>query len=233
MVLAAGLGTRMRPITDARPKPLVDVAGRTLLDHALDRLAAAGVTTAVVNVHYKAEMIEGQLEGRTRPRIVIADERAELLETGGGVRAALPLLGDKPFFTVNTDALWIEGVRETLPSMIAAFDATRMDALLLLAPTIGSIGFDGAGDFLMDQDGRLKRRALVSAAPYVFAGVTITHPRLLEHAPDGRFSMNILWDQAIEAGRLFGIRHEGIWMHVGTPTAIGEAELALTADFAP
>jgi len=233
MVLAAGLGTRMRPVTDTRPKPLVEVAGRTLLDHALDRLAAAGVDDAVVNVHYLADSIERRLERRKRPRIVISDERDALLDTGGGVKKALALLGGDPFFTVNTDALWIEGVRPTLPTLAETFDADRMDALLLLAPTIGSIGFSGAGDFLMDPDGRLERRQQVSAAPFVFAGVTVTHPRLLDGAPDGAFSMNLLWDRAIEAGRLYGLRHEGIWMHVGTPEAIGQAEVALTRDFAP
>lgn len=227
MVMAAGMGRRMQPLTDERPKPLVEVGGRTLLDHALDRLAGAGVHTAVVNVHYLGDQIIDHLADRKMPKIVISDESKELLDTGGGIKKALAHLGPAPFFTLNTDALWIEGVHPTLCALADAFDPRKMDALLLVAPTVGSLGFSGAGDFLMDAVGRLTRRGRAPAAPFVFAGVTLTHPRLFDTAPEGAFSTNLLWDRAIEAGRLYGHRHEGRWMHVGTPGAVREAEAVL------
>jgi MurNAc alpha-1-phosphate uridylyltransferase len=232
MVLAAGLGTRMRPLTDRMPKPLVRVAGAPLLDHVLDRLADAGVETAVVNVHYFADQIEAHLEGRKRPRIVISDERAQLLDTGGGVVKALGTLGSAPFFHVNSDTIWIEGVRPNLVRLAESFDPARMDVLLLLAPTAGSIGYDGRGDFAMGPDGRLSRRPERGVVPFVYAGVAILSPGLFADAPQGPFSLNRLFDRAMEAGRLHGLRLDGTWMHVGTPQAIEAAEAAITASVA-
>ena len=217
MVLAAGLGTRMRPLTDTLPKPLVKVAGKALIDHVLDRLADAGVETAVVNVHHMADQIEKHLKGRTRPKIVISDERGELLDTGGGVVKALTLLGAEPFFHVNSDTLWIEGVTPNLPRLAREFDPARMDVLLLLASTTASIGYEGRGDFAMAPDGRLARRAEREVVPFVYAGAAMLSPALFADAPKGTFSLNTMFDRAIEAGRLYGLRLEGTWMHVGTP----------------
>jgi len=232
MVLAAGLGKRMRPLTDTVPKPLVPVAGKALIDYTLDRLADAGVETAVVNVHYFADKIEGHLKGRTRPKIVISDERAELLDTGGGVVKALPLLGAAPFFHVNSDTIWIEGVTPNLKRLGAMFDSTTMDGLLLLAATATSIGYDGRGDFSMSPDGRLAWRAERDVVPFVYAGAAILAPALFRNASPGAFSLNALFDRAIEAGRLFGTRLEGTWMHVGTPAAVKAAEDAILASVA-
>src|SRR5437667_5406802 len=223
MVLAAGLGTRMRPVTDTLPKPLVRVAGRALIDHVLDRLADAGVTTAVVNVHHMADAIEQHLKGRTRPKIEISDERGELLDTGGGVVKALKALGDAPFFHVNSDTIWIEGVTPNLGRLAAMFDASEMDAVVLLAATATSIGYEGRGDFSMGPDGRLKRRAEREVVPFVYAGAAVLSPAMFKDVPQGAFSLNKLFDRAIEAGRLFGLRLEGTWMHVGTPAAIQAA----------
>jgi N-acetyl-alpha-D-muramate 1-phosphate uridylyltransferase len=227
MVLAAGLGTRMRPLTDTTPKPLVQVGGKALIDHVLDRLAAAGVETAVVNVHHFADQIERHLAARRTPAIVISDERPALLDTGGGVVQALPLLGDAPFFHVNSDTLWIDGVKPNLARLAAGFDAATMDALLLLASTAASVGYSGRGDFAMAPDGRLRRRAEREVAPFVFAGAAILTPALFADAPRGAFSLNRLLDRAAENGRLFGIRLDGVWMHVGTPEAIAAAERAI------
>ena len=227
MVLAAGLGVRMRPLTDTLPKPLVPVAGKALIDHVLDRLADAGVTTAVVNVHHMADAIEKHLKGRTRPKIEMSDERGELLDTGGGVVKALKLLGDAPFFHVNSDTLWIEGVTPNLGRLAAIFDAEHMDILLLLASTTASIGYEGRGDFAMGPDGRLRRRAEREVVPFVYAGAAVLAPKIFADAPKGAFSLNLLFDRAIEAGRLFGLRLEGTWMHVGTPAAIKAAEAAI------
>jgi MurNAc alpha-1-phosphate uridylyltransferase len=232
MVLAAGKGERMRPLTDKIPKPLVAVTGKPLLDHVLDRLAEAGVETAVVNVHYLADKIESHLAGRQAPRIVISDERGELLDTGGGVVRALPVLGSEPFFHLNADTIWIDGVKPNLLRLAAAFDTDRMDALLLLAATSGSIGYGGRGDFVMTPDGRLARRAEREVAPFVYAGVAILNPALFSTAPPGAFSLNLLFDRAIAAGRLYGLRLEGVWMHVGTPEAIAAAENAILASVA-
>jgi MurNAc alpha-1-phosphate uridylyltransferase len=232
MVLAAGLGTRMRPLTDALPKPLVPVAGKPLLDHVLDRLADVGVATAVVNVHHMADAIEAHLKGRTRPKIVISDERGELLDTGGGVVKALTLLGDAPFFHVNSDTIWIEGVMPNLGRLAAQFDPGQMDAALLVAATATSIGYEGRGDFAMTPDGRLQRRAEREVVPFVYAGAAILSPDMFANAPTGKFSLNRLFDQAIEAGRLFGLRLEGTWMHVGTPAAIKAAETAISESVA-
>jgi MurNAc alpha-1-phosphate uridylyltransferase len=227
MVLAAGLGTRMRPLTDTLPKPLVPVAGKALLDHVLDRLADAGVTQAVVNVHHMADAIETHLKGRTRPKIIISDERGELLDTGGGVVKALKLLGDAPFFHVNSDTIWIEGVTPNLGRLAAMFDSSEMDAVVLLAATATSIGYDGRGDFVMAPDGRLKRRGEREVVPFVYAGAAVLSPALFVDAPKGAFSLNRMFDRAIDAGRLFGLRLEGTWMHVGTPAAIKAAEAAI------
>jgi MurNAc alpha-1-phosphate uridylyltransferase len=227
MVLAAGLGQRMRPLTATMPKPLVKVAGKALLDHVLDRLADAGVARAVVNVHYLGEQIIAHVASRTRPTIVISDERAELLDTGGGVVKALPLLGDKPFFHINSDTIWIDGVTPNLTRLVEAFDPATMDALLLLAPTAESIGYAGRGDFMMAPDGRLLWRDEREVAPFVFAGAAILSPRLFDGAPQGAFSLTALFHKAIEQGRLHGLRLEGLWMHVGTPDAIGLAEQAI------
>ncbi|MGE0752002.1 MAG: nucleotidyltransferase family protein [Variibacter sp.] len=232
MVLAAGFGTRMRPLTDTRPKPLVEVGGRALLDHVLDRLADAGVETAVVNVHHFADQVEAHVAARKRPHVVISDERAEILGTGGGVVKALPILGEAPFFHVNSDTIWIEGPRANLSRLAKAFAPAHMDALLLLAPTATSIGYDGRGDFLMTADGRLHKRPEREIAPFVYAGAAILTPSLFEGMRAEPFSLTKLFDRAEAAGRLFGHRLEGVWMHVGTPEAIGRAESAILASAA-
>jgi len=227
MVLAAGLGTRMHPLTDRMPKPLVAVAGKPLIDHVLDRLAEAGVERAVINVHHFAEQIEKHLASRTKPKIVISDERGSLLGTGGGVVKALSHLGDAPFFHINSDTIWIDSVKPNLARLAAAFDAVAMDALLLLAPSTGSIGYAGRGDYAMAADGRLRRRAEREVAPFVFAGAAILSPALFVGAPTGEFRLTQLFDRAAAAGRLHGLRLEGLWMHVGTLEAITEAEQAI------
>jgi MurNAc alpha-1-phosphate uridylyltransferase len=217
----------MRPLTDTLPKPLVAVAGKALIDHVLDRLASAGVNHAVVNVHHMADAIERHLKGRTRPKILISDERGELLDTGGGVVRALKLLGDRPFFHINSDTIWIEGVTPNLGRLAAMFDPAEMDAVVLLAATATSIGYDGRGDFAMGPDGRLKRRGEREVVPFVYAGAAILSPTMFADTPKGPFSLNRIFDRAIEAGRLFGLRLEGTWMHVGTPAAIKAAEAAI------
>ncbi|HZQ14030.1 MAG TPA: nucleotidyltransferase family protein [Pseudolabrys sp.] len=229
MVLAAGFGVRMRPLTDDRPKPLVEVAGRALIDHVLDKLAAAGVKTAVVNVHYFADALERHLARRKKPRIVISDERGMLLDTGGGVSKALPLLGATPFFHVNSDTLWIDDAMPNLARLAEAFDAKLMDALLLVAPAKGSIGYAGSGDFSLHADGRLVARVAGTQAPLVYAGAAILSPALFDQAPDGAFSLTALFERAAAKGRLRGLRLEGLWMHVGTPDAIAKAEAAIAA----
>jgi MurNAc alpha-1-phosphate uridylyltransferase len=227
MVLAAGLGQRMRPLSDNKPKPLVEVAGKPLIDHVLDRLAAAGVERAVVNVHYRAEQIIEHVAPRKRPQITISDERGVLLGTGGGVVKALPLLGREPFLHMNSDTIWIDGVKPNLDRLAQAFDPARMDALLLLAPTTGSIGYSGRGDFLIGADGRLQARGERDVAPFVYAGAAILAPALFQNAPDGEFPLTQLFKRAQEHGRLHGLRLEGLWMHVGTPEAVLEAEQAI------
>ena len=227
MVLAAGLGLRMRPITNKIPKPLVQVAGRTLVDHVLDKLAEAGVEKAVVNVHYLPDQIIQHLASRPRPRIIISDERNEILGTGGGVVKALPQLGTGPFFHMNADTMWIDGVRSNLARLAETFDPARMDMLMLMAPTASSIGYDGRGDYTMSTDGSLHKRIEKQIAPFVYAGAAIISPHLFDSAPTGEFGLPKLFDAAEEAGRLFGLRLEGTWMHVGTPDAIGEAERAV------
>ncbi|MXN66756.1 NTP transferase domain-containing protein [Stappia sp. GBMRC 2046] len=228
MVLSAGIGKRMRPITATTPKPLIEVAGRALIDHALDKLAKAGVETCIVNVHYLADLVEVHVSRRTSPKIVISDERGELLETGGGITKALPHLGDEPFFLLNSDSTWIEGVTPNLEHLVRHWDDARMDVLLLLSETVTSVGYDGRGDFDMDKEGRLTRRNERSVSPFAYAGAAILHPRLFEGAPEGAFSLNVLFDRALEDGRLFGVQMEGIWLHVGTPSAIADAERAVS-----
>jgi MurNAc alpha-1-phosphate uridylyltransferase len=229
MVLAAGLGTRMRPLTDAAPKPLVKVAGRALIDYVLDRLAEAHVECAVVNVHHFADRMLHHLAHRTAPQIVISDERELLLGTGGGVKKALPLLGSAPFFHINSDTIWIDGVKPNLARLAEAFDADTMDALLLLAPTTGSVGYSGRGDFAIAPYGHLRKRGEQEVAPFVYAGAAIFSPALFAGSPSGAFSLATLFDRAIERERLHGLRLEGLWMHVGTPEAVVEAEAALRA----
>jgi MurNAc alpha-1-phosphate uridylyltransferase len=229
MVLAAGLGTRMAPASGTLPKPLVQLDGKTLLDRVLDRLAAAGIARAVVNVHHKADQIEARLDGRKSPKIILSDERAKLLDTGGGVKKALPLLGAAPFIVHNSDSVWIEGIGSNLKRLVEAWDDARMDCLMLLALASSSYGYQGRGDFAFDSDGRIRRRKIEQEiVPFAFTGVSIAHPRLFANAPDGVFSMNRVWDQAIESGRAYGLRMEGIWMHVGTPEALAQAEQALS-----
>jgi MurNAc alpha-1-phosphate uridylyltransferase len=227
MVLAAGLGTRMRPFNGLAPKPLVEVGGKALIDHVLDRLADMEVERAVVNVHHLADQIERHLQSRRRPRIVISDERHALLGTGGGIVKALAELGDAPFFHVNSDTIWIDGVKPNLGRLAAAFAPERMDALLLLAPTATSIGYAGRGDFAMTTEGRLVRRGEREVVPFVYAGAAILSPALFRGAPAGAFPLTTVFDQAAEAGRLYGLRLEGVWMHVGTPEAVAAAEAAI------
>jgi MurNAc alpha-1-phosphate uridylyltransferase len=223
MVLAAGLGTRMRPLTDTVPKPLVRLDGRALLDHVLDRIAAAGISRAVVNVHYLAGQIEQHVQGRQVPAITISDERDALLDTGGGVVRALPLLGRRPFLVHNSDSVWIEPGPSNIRRLAEAWDGASMDGLLLLASRRTSLGYEGKGDFELDVDGRIRRRNRDRESDYVFTGVSMADPRLLDGAPQGAFSLNRPWDEAIARGRLYGILLDGIWMHVGTPEALEDA----------
>lgn len=226
MVLAAGLGLRLRPLTDARPKPLIAVAGRTMLDRALDHLAAHGVEHAVVNSHYLAGQIEAHLAKRRVPRIRISYEQT-LLETGGGIANALSQLGPAPFFAVNADIVWSDGASPALAGLAGRWDDAAMDALLLVHPRERAVGYDGKGDFRLRPSGALVRRAGGESAPFVFTGVQLLHPRLFAGAPTGAFSMNILYDRALAAGRLFGLAHDGGWYHVGTPEALRTVEMAL------
>jgi len=229
MVLAAGLGTRMRPLTDTVPKPLIKVAGRPLIDHVLDRLAETGVERAVVNIHHFGEQLQQHLTQRKHPQIVISDERGLLLGTGGGVKKALPELGNAPFFHINSDTIWIDGVKPNLTRLADAFDPATMDAFLLLAPTASSIGYSGRGDFTMSPEGILFRRGEQEVAPFVYAGAAILSPALFKGAPSGELSLTTLFERAAQAGRLHGLRMEGLWMHVGTPEAIAQAEAAVRA----
>ena len=231
IVLAAGLGTRMQPYNGQVPKPLVQIGGKSLIDYSLDRLADAGVERVVVNVHHLADALERHLASRQRPHIVISDERAELLGTGGGIAKALPQLGDAPFFLVNSDTVWLDGVKPNFARLADAFDPAAMDALLLLAPTTESIGYSGRGDFAMLPDGRLRRRAESEVVPFVYAGAAILSAALFADAPAGAFPLTPLFDCAGGKDRLFGLRLEGVWMHVGTPEAVAAAEAALAATY--
>ncbi|MEO8559904.1 MAG: nucleotidyltransferase family protein [Rhodospirillales bacterium] len=229
MVLAAGLGQRMRPLTDSKPKALVEVAGRSLIDRALDRIEAAGVGSCVVNTYHLAAMLRRHLVARKRPQIVFSPEDT-LLETGGGVKHALPLLGSDPFYVVNCDALWLDGPSPTLKLLARLWDSERMDALLLVQSTVSAIGYDGVGDYFMEPDGVLRRRIEEYVAPFVFTGVQILAPALFKGAPDGAFSLRDLYDRAQEAGRLFGVRNDGLWFHVGTPDSVTLAEALISGN---
>lgn len=228
MVLAAGLGTRMRPLTNDRPKALVQVGGKALVDHALDRLADVGVACAVVNVHYFADALEAHLKARTAPAITISDERALLLETGGGVLKAQPALGDAPIFVANIDSVWTENA-PALKALADAWDPERMDAILLLAPLEQTLGFDGPGDFFRAEDGRISHRGGAARAPYAYVGFQILKPGMVEGPPDAPFSLFPSWMKAAQAGRLYGVVLDGFWMHVGDPLARDAAEARLSA----
>jgi N-acetyl-alpha-D-muramate 1-phosphate uridylyltransferase len=227
MVFAAGLGTRMRPITDRTPKPLVSVAGRTLIDRALDDFASAGIETAIVNVHHLADQIETHLQDRRAPRIVISDERAKLLDQGGGIRKVLALLGDDPFYICNTDAFWFDSPQSNLVALARAWDASEMDAALLLSPTQGSVGVDWDGDFDLSPEGRIIRRA--GPKPYVYSGVGLIKPQLFAQETQDVFKLAPFFFEAAEKGRLFGVVAQGLWLHVGTVAAIEDAEKAIAA----
>jgi MurNAc alpha-1-phosphate uridylyltransferase len=231
MVLAAGLGKRMRPLTATRPKPLIEVAGKTLIDHCLDHLRAAGVKKVVVNVHYLADALEAHLNNRVQGiEIIVSDERNCLLETGGGLARALPLIDADPFLAVNADNLWIDGPVDSLRLLASAWDEARMDALLMLVPLAAAHCHKGQGDFHMDGAGALRRRKPGGVAPFVFTGIQMVSKRLLEgDLPEGPFSTNVLWDRAIERGRLFGTVHQGLWFDIGAPANIRKAEELLEA----
>jgi N-acetyl-alpha-D-muramate 1-phosphate uridylyltransferase len=228
MVMAAGMGKRMRPLTATRPKPLVEVAGTTLLDHVLGHLAEGGVKRAVVNVHYLADSLEAHLaKAASGLEIIISDERRMLLETGGGLVKAKDLIADDPFLCVNTDNYWVDGPVNALRLMASHWDGERMDALLLLIPLARAQNHDGRGDFLMDPLGRISRRLTGRVAPYVWTGIQMLSKRLIVDPPAEKFSTNIFWDRAIAAGRAFGLVHQGLWFDVGTPAAIPKTEAAL------
>jgi MurNAc alpha-1-phosphate uridylyltransferase len=228
MVMAAGLGTRMRPLTNDRPKALVEVGGRALVDHALDRLVEAGVQTAVVNVHYFADLMEAHLRSRPAPRILISDERAELMETGGGIRQARGLLGDDPVFVANTDSIWTEDSGPALGALADAWNAEEMDACLLLARMDRSLGFDGSGDAFLE-DGRVRFRGEAACAPYAYTGFQILKPAIVDGGPEGPFSLTISWRPLARQGRIGGVILEGDWMHVGDPASRDAAERKLMA----
>ncbi len=231
MILAAGLATRMRPLTDTTAKPLLQLIGKSLLNHAIDRLHDAGVERVVVNAHWYADHVAAQVAQRaqqTPDMHFIVRPEADLLETGGGVKAALADLGPDPFFVINGDAFWLNGPYCTLRRMGALFDATRMDALLLVTRTTRVAGDTGMGDFMLDPEGRVRRRREREVAPYFYAGVQIARPAMFAAGPDGKFSTNIVWQNAIEAGRLFALVHDGPWFHLSTPADLAEANQALT-----
>jgi MurNAc alpha-1-phosphate uridylyltransferase len=228
MIMAAGLGKRMRPLTATRPKPLIEVGGKALLDHVLEKLRAAGVRKVVVNVHYLADALEAHLASRAHGLdVVISDERSLLLETGGGLVQAAPLIDADPFLSLNSDNLWVDGPADTLKLLASHWDDAKMDALLLLVPLARALNHKGVGDFHMGRTGRLRRRARSHVAPFVFTGIQMLSKRLLRHAPEGPFSTNILWDRAIDEGRCFGAVHQGLWFDVGTPASIKLTEAAL------
>lgn len=227
MVLSAGLGTRMRPLTADRPKPLVQVAGKAMIDHCLDKLADAGVARAVVNVHYLPDLLVDHLASRSAPAVTISDERGLLLETGGGMVKALPLIGSDPFFCLNSDNLWLDGPGNVFAQLSAAWDATRMDALLLVVPHARASNYTGKGDFHLDPHGRITRRRSGRIAPFIYSGIQLVSHRLLRDAPEGPFGTMTLWQRAIDEQRLYGVTHLGQWFEVGSPQAIAPTEAAL------
>ena len=227
MVLAAGLGTRMRPLTLDRPKPLVEVAGRRMIDHCLDKLAEAGVARAVVNVHHFPEMVKAHLCERTHPAVTVSDESGQLLETGGGMVGALPLLNADPFFCLNSDNLWVDGPQDVFRQLSAAWRPEKMDALLLLVPHARAANHRGKGDFHMDAAGRITLRRSGRIAPFIYSGIQIVSHRLLRDAPEGPFGTMVLWKRAMAEGRLYGVSHLGLWYEVGSPEAIAPTEAAL------
>jgi len=231
MVLAAGFGVRMRPFTETRPKPLIEVAGRSLIERTIDRLADVGVEKIVVNTHHLGHMIVEHLKGRDGPEIVYSPE-APVLETGGGIKNALSVLGEGPFYTCNADTMWLNGSQDALDRLARHWHGDDMDALLMLHSTVDAYGYDGLGDFGADSDGRLARRPEGEVAPYLFTGVQILHPRLFKDAPDGAFSLNVLYDKALDCGRLYGIVHDGEWFHIGTPQGLEEAETYMKLRYA-
>jgi MurNAc alpha-1-phosphate uridylyltransferase len=224
MIMAAGYGTRMRPLTDATPKPLVKVKGRALIDHVIDRLIAAGVTTIVVNVHYMGDQIVSHLAARKDAEFIISDETGTLLDSGGGIFKALSHFNGEPFFHANADTVWVEGASHALPRLIEAWDPERMDALMLLASTVTTVCYDGRGDFMMDADGRLTRVPEGRVSPFVWMSIEILHPRLFDDVTETKFSINPLWNKAIAKGRLFGQRLDGVWMHIDRPDAVTASE---------
>lgn len=230
MVLSAGLGKRMRPLSTTRPKPLVRVAGRTLIDHCLDKLDDAGVARAVVNVHYLPDQLVAHLDARKSPQIAISDEREALLETGGGLIKAQPLIGSDPFFCLNSDNIWLDGPVNAFAALSEAWDAERMDALLLLVPHARAFNYRGKGDFHLDPLGRISRRRNGRIAPFIFSGIQLVSRRLLRDAPEGAFSTSVLWNRAIDEGRLYGLSHTGLWFEVGAPEMIAPTEQALLHD---
>jgi N-acetyl-alpha-D-muramate 1-phosphate uridylyltransferase len=227
MILAAGLGKRMLPLTLTRPKPLIEVGGRRMIDYAVAHLRKAGVKRAVVNVHYLPDQLHAWAASQRDLDIVVSDERHELLDTGGGIVKALPQLGPEPFFVLNSDSLWMDGKTSALERLRQAWNGNLMDSLLLLCPTASAVGYKGEGDFHLKDDGRLVRRRAPDPAPFVYAGCFIVSPALFQAAPKGPFSMNLLWDQAQARSRLFGLRHDGLWFHVGSPDSIAYAEEAM------
>ncbi len=227
MVMAAGLGTRMRPLTATRPKPLVELNGTALIDYTLQRLTTHNIAPIIANVHYLPDMLEQHLRESTIADVIIADERAQLLDTGGGARANLDILGPDAFFILNSDSLWIEEDEDNLTAMLKSWDDTQMDCLMLLATPESSLGYSGKGDFNLDPDGRLSRRVPREKAAYVHTGCCLIHPRLFANSPNGPFSLNLLWDKALSNKRLFGLALRGLWLHIGTPEALKAAERKL------
>ncbi len=227
MVMAAGHGTRMRPLTNDTPKALIKVAGKPMVDHAIDRLKDAGIKRIIVNIHAFADQMRAHLEARNDDSIIISDESGELLETGGGIKKALPLLGDKPIITHNCDSIWVEGMGKTLPRLLERFDAEEMDALLVVAVTANIVGDVARGDFTMDAAGCIEWRETASVAPFMYTGVQIIKPQLFADIEEDAFSTTKVWRGLIEDKRAYGLRHDGVWMHVGTPGALEEAETFL------
>lgn len=225
MVMGAGLGKRMRPLTATMPKPLVSVAGKPLIDHVFDRLEEADVEQVVVNVHYLADALEAHVaRGKWPFKVRVSDERAQLMDTGGGLVRAAPMIEDDLFYCINSDNIWIDGPRNALHALARRWNDEHMDALLMLAPHARAFNHRGTGDFRMDALGKVSRKQSLKPAPFIFTGVQLVSRRLLEDAPEGPFSTNLFWDRAIESGRLYGIAHEGLWFDVGTPGAIRPTE---------